>query len=802
MGLPFDRLVPGSTGADCDTSAIVVMTDPSGRVTCCSPAVQQLLGYASAEVIGRPVAELLSDDRFRGREGREPSVQVRLCSLRDGEREVGYALTAVTTGQSDAPTESADVREGETLMRREFDQYPIALVIYDRDGRLLRINEKMAEVIGRPEDEVRGLRLTEQLQGPTFEDAELRILRVVETGEPDYMEHEVSTPPGSKPHPWAVDMFPLKDAAGKVCAVSLAVYDYTQQHYSRQRLELLGEARTRIGTTLDVTGAARELAEVAVPRFADVVTVDLFDAVFQGEQPDPVLPGRGAALRRAANLSVYERADEAALAVGQSQVHPPASPVTRVLITGRAELHAITDPEIVGWLADDPVRADLCRRHGAHSLITVPIRARGTTLGGVMFLRHAACPEPFSPEDLAFAEDLVSRVALHVDNARRYTRERGIALALQRALLPPSQISHAAVEMAARYLPSGGDAEVGGDWFDVIPLPGARVGLVVGDVVGHGISASATMGRLRTAVRTLADVDLPPDELLTHLDDIVTHAAYEREAESPESAGAVGELSGDVGASCLYAIYDPVSRTFSMARAGHPAPILVQPDGTAHILDLPAGPPLGLGSLPFEATDLTVPEGSMLALFTDGLLETREQDIDERLDTLCRVLACPVTSLEAACDTVLEALRTESQADDIALLIARTRTLDQDHVASWDITADPAVVAHARKHATDCLTTWGLEESIFVTELVVSELVTNAIRHAADPIRLRLIKDQSLICEVSDGSSTSPHLRRARLSDEGGRGLFLVAELTERWGTRHTHNGKVIWAEQRLAPTL
>ncbi|KUN92541.1 hypothetical protein AQJ67_40430 [Streptomyces caeruleatus] len=540
---------------------------------------------------------------------------------------------------------------------------------------------------------------------------------------------------------------------------------------------------------------ARELTEVAVPRFADFVTVDLFDAVFQGEQPEPILPGRGAALHRAAHLSVYERAGEAALALGQSQVHPPSSPIIRSIATGRGELHALTDPEIVDWLADDQVRADRCRRYGAHSLITVPIRARGTVLGAVLFLRHAACPEPFSPEDLAFAEDLVARVALHVDNARRYARECGIALTLQRALLPPHPITHAAVQTAARYLPAGGEANVGGDWFDVIPLPGARVGLVVGDVVGHGINASATMGRLRTAVRTLADIDLSPDELLTHLDDIVTHAAYEREGENPESATA----SGDVGASCLYGIYDPVSRTLSIARAGHPAPVLAHPDGSTQVLDLPAGPPLGLGSLPFEATETTVPEGSLLTLFTDGHLQTRDHDIDERLDTLCHVLSRHEHSLEVLCDTVLNTLRTESPDDDIALLIARTRALGRDHVATWELPSDPAVVAEARRHVIACLTAWEMLESAFVTELVVSELVTNAIRYGADPIRLRLIKDQSLICEASDGSSTSPYLRRAGLSDEGGRGLLLVAEFTERWGTRHTRKGKIIWAEQRVA---
>ncbi|MFJ8027777.1 ATP-binding SpoIIE family protein phosphatase [Streptomyces sp. NPDC096311] len=325
----------------------------------------------------------------------------------------------------------------------------------------------------------------------------------------------------------------------------------------------------------------------------------------------------------------------------------------------------------------------------------------------------------------------------------------------------------------------------------MIPLPGARVGLVVGDVVGHGIAASATMGRLRTAVRTLADIDLPPDELLTHLDDIVTHAEAERSDTSDE-------IPGDVGATCLYAVYDPVSGVCSLARAGHPAPVLVRPDGTSNVVALPAGPPLGLGSLPFEAAEVTVPEGSLLALYTNGLLAAG--DVDERTDVLRRHLASPASSLDALCDTVLRTLSPTPGIDDSTLLLARPRLFGEDRVASWDVPVDPAAVAEGRRHASVRLTAWGLEDAAFVTELVVSELVTNAIRHAVALIRLRLIRNETLVCEVSDGSSTSPHLRRARLSDEGGRGLFMVAELTQRWGTRYTRAGKTIWAEQ-LLPT-
>lgn len=172
--------------------------------------------------------------------------------------------------------------------------------------------------------------------------------------------------------------------------------------------------------------------------------------------------------------------------------------------------------------------------------------------------------------------------------------------------------------------------------------------------------------------------------------------------------------------------------------------------------------------------------------------------MDAGTAVLCSALAVRAANLEDACDNVLQALLPQHPTDDVALLLARTRALDADQVAVWDLPADPAVVATARQCATKQLTRWGLDEVAFVTELVVSELVTNAIRYGGDPIQLRLIRDRTLICEVSDASSTSPHLRRARTFDEGGRGLLLVAQLTDRWGSRTTDAGKTIWAEQML----
>lgn len=326
----------------------------------------------------------------------------------------------------------------------------------------------------------------------------------------------------------------------------------------------------------------------------------------------------------------------------------------------------------------------------------------------------------------------------------------------------------------------------------MIPLPGARVGLVVGDVVGHGLTAAATMGRLRTAVRTLADIDLPPEELLTHLDDIVSNTA------DTDAAPAFGldAVACDVGATCLYAAYDPVVGICTLASAGHLPPIMMSPQGKAHSVEVPVGPPLGLSSLPFESTEIAVPEGSVLALFTDGLIETRDQDIDARLEQLRGLLEQPCESLDELGDGILDALLVPERSDDVALLLARTRVLDRTQVGRWDIPADPSVVADVRRSVCERLSEWELEESAFSAELIVSELVTNAIRYGGGSIRLQLIKDDTLIYEVWDGSTTTPHLRRAQPSDEGGRGLFLVAQLTQRWGTRYTREGKVVWAEQ------
>ena len=793
-------------GSAIDTATAVV--DERGSVLVWSAGAQRLLGYAAGDVMGRPAATLLASDlpasarrclaewrgwngkvSLRHRDGGRVNLELLAHPSRGGDGSLRWILVTLTECR---PLAGRHRPQHDALfMDLAFTQSPFALAIHDRDLLCLRINDRMCEMFGLTEDELRGRRLTDILPGPQYDALERHMRQVLDTGEPVHRETYRRVPGETRERAWSISVSPLKDQAGRTQAVWVGVLNITEQYGARQRLTLLNQADTHIGTTLDVTKTAQELADMVVPRLADLAVVDLLDAVLSGDEPSPGPLTGTIALRRVAHQSIFDGVPEAVVKPGDVDVHPGSFPSARCLTTGKAILTGVNDPTFISSTGHNPARAATIRKYGLHSVLSVPIRARGVTLGVAVFLRGRR-PEPFEQDDMLLAEELTARAALSLDNALRYTRERTTALALQRSLLPQRLPEQSAVEVASRYLPASAHAGVGGDWFDVIPLSGARVALVVGDVVGHGIHASATMGRLRTAVRTLADVDLPPDELLTRLDDLVSRLSAEADANNGDDA------ENDVGATCLYAVYDPVSRRCSLARAGHPLPALVTPDGAVDFLDLPAGPPLGLGGLPFESTEIELPEGSILALYTDGLVESRDHDIDLGLERLRRALTHPVQSLNATCDNVLKAVLPDRPADDVALLVARTHALDGDQVATWDLPVDPAIVADARKQAAKRLTAWGLDDAAFITGLVVSELVTNAIRHAEGPIQLRLIRDRTLICEVSDGSSTAPHLRRARAFDESGRGLLLVSRLTQRWGTRQTPHGKTIWAEQAL----
>jgi GAF domain-containing protein len=837
----------GHSGWSSDVATVTLSLD--GVVTGWSEGARRLLGHRAPEVVGRAATDLLLGEGAPGATGLSltGSQEWRGTAAlrhRDGHR-VETALHAQPSLGGDGMAHSFVVAlspgPDRSMVEWAFDQASIALTTHSVTGSWRR--NATAESGGRETgveggaglggveggvrpagaggvDEPtvggavrqagRGVSLDAgyepQAPAPADEGFLRCVRRVAEERAP--MRYECLAPepvcaPGAVPRgsarhrAWVIELWPVRDpATGEVVGVGTAAFDSSDQHAARQRLALLQEAGTSIGTTLNVARTAQELADLAVPRLADFVSVDLLDSVLRGDEPVPGPVDAAVVLRRVAHQSAAEGegVPEAAVDLGGMDTYPPFSPPARCLADGKPVLSGAGDPDFAAWIAGHKTRTARVAEYGFHSVMATPLRARGITLGVAVFTRSSGSP-PFEPDDLILAEELAGRAAVGVDNARRYTRERTNALTLQRSLLPRDLPKQAAVEVAYRYLPAGTGAGVGGDWFDVVPLSGTRVALVVGDVVGHGIHASATMGRLRIAVRTLADVDLPPDELLTHLDDLVTHLSTDEEDLAPDEPYVV---SGEIGATCLYAVYDPVSRVCTFASAGHVPPVVLLPDGTARVVELTPGPLLGVGGLPFECTELELPEGSLLAFCTDGLVEARDRDLGLGLDRLCECLVGPVASLETTCDTILKALLPKSPSDDVALLLARTRALHADQVAAWSLPSDPSIVADARAQTTRQLTAWGLEEAAFVTELVVSELVTNAIRYGAVPIGLRLIRDRTLICEVSDASNTAPHLRRARTYDEGGRGLHMVAQLTQGWGTRQTPLGKTIWAEQSL----
>lgn len=673
-------------------------------------------------------------------------------------------------------------RLGPAEMTRMYEHHDAVLhavregvLIVDTDGRLLLANDEARRLLELPPDaEGRPVSELHNLDPGTAElltSGRLAVDEVHPAGERSLAVNQRPTDRHGGPKGTVAtlrDSTELRALSGKA-------------ESARERLRLLYDAGLGIGTTLDVVRTAEELAKVAVPRFADFATVDLADPVLRGEEPT----GTGTHMRRTAVHGI--RDDHPLYELDRLIYFLPSTPQARGFGSGRSEL--VPDlSTATGWHAQDPERTRLIVDYGIHSLITVPLKARGVVLGIANFWRSEE-PQPFDEDDLSLAEELVARAAVSIDNARRYTREHTLAVTLQRSLLPRALPKQGALDVAHRYEPAL--SGVSGDWFDVIPLPGSRVALVVGDVVGHGLHAAATMGRLRTAVQNFSTLDLPPDEILSHLDDLVERIDHE---ESEEDAGA-----GVMGATCLYAIYDPVSRHCAMARAGHPLPALVHPDGSVTFPELPSGPPLGLGGMPFETAELELAEGTQLVLYTDGLIEDRTRDIDVGIEMLRQALAShPDRPPEASCQAVLDALLPDRPKDDVALLIARTRAIRADHVAGWDMPFDPAAVAGMRAAVAQKLDDWGLSELAFAMELVISELLTNAIRYGSAPVTMRLLRDRTLTCEVADGSSTAPHLRYAATTDEGGRGLFLIAQMAERWGTRYTPQGKVIWAELAL----
>ncbi|GAA5008955.1 SpoIIE family protein phosphatase [Kitasatospora paranensis] len=545
-----------------------------------------------------------------------------------------------------------------------------------------------------------------------------------------------------------------------------------------ERLGCLDAATRRINGSLDLRTTLRDLGRVLVPVLADAMVVHLRDplpALDRDPGPPTALRlhhGHGTRLGRRARLCRPA----------------PDGPLARALAD-----RAPYGPVVLGTPGAERLRPLLAELYGARTLgrlpagtalLALPLRGRRAVLGLLLLIRRPgrAGLVRFEPEDTATARHLATQAGLAVDTALRYAREFETARELQRRMLPTHLPQPHGVRLAHRYLPGESGAQVGGDWYDSVELPGNRVALIVGDVMGHSLTSAAVMGQLRTSAQTLAGLDLPPHEVLYHLDEQARHLGAEQHL-----------------ATCVYAVYDPIANRVVLANAGHVPPVLIGPDGDAELLELPPGAPIGVGGVDFSSTELAAPPGSAMLLFTDGLVETRRRPLTTGLELLrARLAVAHRHSPEHLCQDALRVLPPGDRADDIALLAAVFDGIPAGDVAYWYLQPRRETPGRARRLAAHALRRWGLEQLSESTELMVSELVTNAIRHATRPVTLRLVRTSRLRCEVGDDSPALPRARRAGPEDEHGRGLQIVARCADEWGATRLGAGKVVWFEQRL----
>ncbi|MET8137890.1 SpoIIE family protein phosphatase [Streptomyces sp. NPDC005251] len=662
-----------------------------------------------------------------------------------------------------------------------------AFFVLDSALRVLSLNAAACALCGIEADKALDRPVADVCRPSRPEEFE-GVLRGVLADGTSVTDHVVRLDPlaGSSPERFAkVSAFPLNSARGAVVSMT----EVTESMRTKRRLDALGSVRERVGRSLDVVATCQELVDALVPGFADIAVVEVVDAVVRGEDP-PLSPlGRDVPLRRAAFRYGGTAPMAQAHPVGDVRAVPSPTPYSQVLNDLKPRAVALDGG--TPWLDADPERARAIRASRARLLLTAPLALRGSVLGLLSLYRERP-HDAFDENDLAVAHELATHTALSLENARRYTREHAIAAALQRHLLPPEPPSRTAIEFAQLHIPADAGA---GTWYDAFALPGARTALAIGEVSGSGIDAATAMGQLRTVIHSLAALDLEPDELLARLNDAVVRLAHERAALPPGDPLHQQPLR----ASCVYAVHDPLHGVCVMAAAGHPAPVVAHPGGVVHVPEIPTGPLLGnRAGPPFATASVPMRDGSVLALRSTSFPATGSPDGD-RSNPLREALTRLDRPLRDVRDDILYRLRDTSGHHDVLLLLARTRAFPPDQVATWALDSVPTAAAAARHHARERLGLWRVsEETAFATELIVSELVTNAVRYGAPPIRLRLIKDSTLTCEVSDAGGAAPRLRHARTVDEGGRGLFICSQLSHNWGIRYSAQGKTIWTEQTL----
>jgi serine phosphatase RsbU (regulator of sigma subunit)/PAS domain-containing protein/anti-sigma regulatory factor (Ser/Thr protein kinase) len=769
----------------CLPKPAALMLDRQGRIIEWSVEAERLTGMPFGEIEGQPFAGLLAQAPDWPCNAGSQAV---LVDSRGRNVDV-FVWAAQPSGHGHrhvllVPLETAfEWGHGRSFLRAFSGQGSVGVALHDSDLRVVWTNMTPEMIGGMPVSP--GDRLGSRASVDDALATEALLRQVLETGVP-VVGHESAMrfkEPGGRAWTMSLTIMRMENTRGEPAGVLVTVTDVTEPSTVRRHRDLLHRSAGELGTSLDIAATARALANVLIPELANMVTVDLAESILSGGEPPSVFESH---LIRIAVASTDGPWPDGILPVGGSYPELPQGPSLRRLQRGGSD--RLSRSQVVEALG---VHAPLFVPRGAHSLAVAQLRARGRLFGSVTAWRTTQA-EPYDHAETELLTEIASRAALAIDNARRYTREHRTATTLQQRLLPRATTDTPAAETVALYRPAGGKPGISGDWFDAITLPSLRVALVVGDVIGHGLLASATMGRLRTAIQAFADLELDPADVLTHVDDLVHRLA----AEAPES------LRDVVGATCFYAVYDPIACRCTLASAGQPPPILITPDHRAELLDVSPGPPLGVGGYPYESTTLDIVPGSVLALYTDGILGLKPYEGDDGLRRLRDELACqagPDVPLARSGRAVLGSNGEAVARDDVTLMLSRLRQVPEGQVATWGFPPDLEVVAKARASVGRQLSAWDLDDLAFSTELVVSELVTNAIQYAHGPVELRLIRDRSLICEVTDPSNTQPRLVKATDTDEGGRGLFIVAQCTNRWGCRYGRSGKTIWTEQLLA---
>ncbi|MGW1950520.1 SpoIIE family protein phosphatase [Streptomyces sp. NPDC001940] len=752
------------------TGAVLVRIADDGRILEWSAQAGELLGWSQGDAEGRTVAAL-------SRQGATVSGAVgALAAL--GEVSVRPVFSGRSlTWEVRAAEGSGSTERDFAVLQALFADAPMDLYVLDCDLRIVRSRAGTPEArpAGKETPADIDFASTLGLEDPANERAVARL--VLAGGEPALQRvvRSAGAEGTGRPVVYSLSYVRVEGHDGQIQGLVASAMDVTDRERTSRRLNVLERVRTTVGDRLDVMSVCQELGEAVVPAFSGIVVVEVIEDVFRGQEPPLAPVAYDVPLRRAAFKGLVS-----AHAVGDVRRLPHGTPFSRVLNDLRPRLVRVAEDS--PWLSADPARANSIVRSDAHSLIVAPLTVRGAALGVVSFYRHGD-EEPFDEHDITLTTDVCAHAALCIDNARRYTRERTIAATVKRRLLPQKSPVPSTVDVATMHIPGPGG---GGAWFDTIELAGGRVALVLGDVAGRGVATATTMGQLRTVIHALAALDLEPQELMARLSDTAEQLAAERAA-----LPAGDPLNREpLTAACLIAIYDSVDHTCTLVRAGLSEPYLVLPDGESATVAAPGGPVLaGTDHAPFPATRITMPTGSTLAVGNEDLLESSP--------TLRVLLQEGATlPLTEVCDTLSYALRDRHDTEKL-LLLARARGLPPDRVLTVALAEDLSAVPAARKAARRKLAAWKIgEETAFTTELIVSELVANAVRYGAPPYRLRLIFDDRLTCEIRDAGTSVPRLKHARAIDEGGRGLFIVASIADTWGVRYHEQGKTVWAQQ------